>query len=37
MSEKPLIDLKTFIENVNKKNPRHNGKKVHFGWVKRKR
>jgi hypothetical protein len=37
MSEKPLKDLKTFIENVNKKNPRHNGKKVQFAWVKRKR
>ncbi len=37
MSDKPLVDLKTFVENVNKKNTKHNGKKVRFGWCKRKR
>jgi hypothetical protein len=36
MTDKPLIDLKTFIENVNKKDKR-NGKKVQFGFTKRKR
>ncbi len=36
MSEKPLTDLKTFIENVNKKDKR-NGKKIQFAFVKRKR
>ena len=36
MSDKPLPDLKTFIENVNKKD-KPNGKKVRFGFTKRKR
>ena len=36
MSDKPLPDLKTFIENVNKKD-KCNGKKIRFGFVKRKR
>ena len=36
MSEKPLPDLKEFIENVNKKD-KVNGKKVRFAFVKRKR
>jgi len=36
MSDKPPIDLKTFIENVNKKD-KLNGKKVRFGFTKRKR
>ena len=36
MTDKPLINLKTFIENVNKKDKR-NGKKVQFGFTKRKR
>lgn len=36
MSNKPLPDLKTFIENVNKKDKR-SGKKINFGFVKRKR
>ena len=35
-SDKKLNDLKTFIENVNKKDKR-NGKKVKFGFTKRKR
>jgi len=37
MADKPLIDLKTFIENVNKKDKKRNGKKIRFGFVKRKR
>jgi len=36
MTEKPLPDLKTFIENVNKKDKR-NGKKIRFAFSKRKR
>jgi len=36
MAEKSPTDLKTFIENVNKKDKR-NGKKVRFGFTKRKR
>jgi len=36
-SDKPLPDLKTFIENVNKKEAKHSGKKVRFGFTKRKR
>ena len=36
MSDKPVIDLNTFIENVNKKDKR-NGKKIRFGFTKRKR
>jgi hypothetical protein len=37
MAGKQQQDLKTFIENVNKKNKEHNGKKVRFSWTKRKR
>ncbi len=37
MSDKSATDLKTFIENVNKKDSKPNGKKVCFGFVKRKR
>ena len=36
MSDKPLTDLKTFIENINKKDKR-NGKKIRFAFTKRKR
>ena len=36
MAEKKLTDLKIFIENVNKKD-KVNGKKVRFGFTKRKR
>ena len=36
MTEKSLLDLKSFIENVNKKD-KLNGKKVRFGFTKRKR
>jgi hypothetical protein len=36
MANKPLPDLKTFIENVNKKD-KLRGKKVRFGFTKRKR
>ena len=37
MSDKPLADLKAFIESVNKKNKKHSGKKIRFSWTKRKR
>jgi len=37
MVDKSLGDLKTFIESVNKKNKKHNGKKVRFHFVNRKR
>ncbi len=37
MADKSLTDLKTFIDNVNKKNEKHNGKKIRFAFVKRKR
>ena len=36
MSDKPVTDLETFIENVNKKD-KLNGKKIKFGFSKRKR
>ncbi len=36
MAEKKLPDLKTFIENVNKKD-KVSGKKIRFHFVKRKR
>ena len=36
MTDKPLSDLKTFIENINKKE-KQNGLKVRFGFTKRKR
>jgi hypothetical protein len=36
MTEKKTPDLKTFIENVNKKDKR-NGLKIRFNFVKRKR
>jgi hypothetical protein len=34
--ETPVTDLKTFIENVNKKD-RRNGLKITFGFTKRKK
>ena len=37
MSDKASSDLKTFIENVNKKDKKHSGRKVRFSWIKRKR
>ncbi len=36
MADKPLPDLKTFIENINKKD-KTNGKKINFAFTKRKR
>lgn len=36
MAEKKLPDLKTFIENVNKKD-KLNGKQIRFAFTKRKR
>jgi len=37
MSNKSPTDLNTFVENVNKKDKNHNGKRVRFSWLKRKR
>lgn len=37
MNNKSITDLKTFIENINKKDKKHSGKKIRFSWVKRKR
>ena len=37
MADKPKTDLKTFIENVNKKEKKRNGLKVRFAFTKRKR
>jgi len=37
MKDKPLTDLKTFIESVNKKDRNRNGKKITFGWSKSKK
>jgi hypothetical protein len=36
MADKPLPDLKSFIENVNKKD-KIQGKRINFGFSKRKR
>jgi len=36
MGDKKMIDLKTFIKNVNKKD-KPNGLKIRFGFTKRKR
>ena len=36
-NEKPLPDLKTFVENVNKKDKKRNGLKIRFAFVNRKR
>ncbi len=37
MADKPLPDLKTFIENINKKDVKRNGLKIRFAFTKRKR
>ena len=37
MTEKKQVDLKTFVENVNKKDKKRNGLKIHFAFVNRKR
>ena len=37
MTDKPLPDLKEFIDNVNKKDENRNGKKIRFNFTKRKR
>jgi len=37
MSDKKTVDLKTFIENVNKKDKKRNGLKIRFAFVNRKR
>jgi len=37
MAEKKLTDLKEFIDSVNKKNKNHNGKKIRFAFVNKKK
>jgi len=37
MTEKKKTDLKTFIENVNRKDKKHNGLKIQFSFTNRKR
>jgi len=34
---KKLIDINTFVENVNKKDTKRNGLKIHFAFANRKR
>ena len=36
-NEKPLTDLETFVENINKKDTKRNGLKIRFAFVNRKR
>jgi hypothetical protein len=36
-TEKKLSDVNTFVENINKKDNNHNGKKIHFAFCNRKR
>ena len=37
MNKKTLTDLSTFIESVNKKDEKRNGKKITFSFTNRKR
>ena len=37
MAEKKLPDVKEFIASVNKKNKKHNGKRIVFAFVNKKR
>jgi len=37
MSNKKTVDLETFVETINKKTDKHNGKRIRFGWSKRKK
>ena len=37
MTVKKNLDLKEFIASVNKKNKKHNGKKIQFAFVNKKR
>jgi hypothetical protein len=37
MAEKKLGELKEFIDSVNKKNKKHNGKNIQFAFVNKKR
>jgi len=37
MSKISTMDLNTFVENINKKDKKHNGKRIRFNWLKRKR
>lgn len=35
--EKQEIDVQTFVDHINKKDVKHNGNKIHFAFVNRKR
>ncbi len=37
MGAKELTDVKTFVENINKKDKKRNGRKIRFAFVNRKR
>lgn len=37
MADKPLKDLESFVESINKKDNKHSGKKIRFSFVNRKR
>ncbi len=37
MAEKKPVELKEFVENVNKKDKKRNGNKIQFRFVNRKR
>jgi len=37
MSNKEMTDLHTFVEIINRKNKKHNGKRIRFSWSKRKK
>jgi len=37
MTEKKKVNLKEFVENVNKKDKKRNGLKIRFSFTKRKR
>ncbi len=37
IGDEKKVDLKTFLENVNKKDKKHNGLKIRFAFTKRKR
>jgi len=37
MSNKNITDLQTFVDTINRKNKKHNGKRIRFSWSKRKK
>ena len=36
-TEKPVVDAASFVENVNKKGTPINGRRINFGFTRRKR